>query len=245
MRAVLLGMVCLCLLAPACVGTPALLGSQFADITTAFSPLALLYVSYRDYLFAGTVVEIPTGVETACERFAYELAVFHVEYANQTDSATAAGLAYIVRFRVESTVFCDAYGSWIHDLAESDEVDSSLLSAAGDADLFSEIKRMNDLMGEALDEILVGLGEGIERWSFAVTFSVRALLHRTQVERIDANIREIFYADPEGTAPPFPVPDEVAEAMAQLVDLSGRDLAESEEALAMATTVYVHFIANL
>ncbi len=226
-------------------GSPALLGSRFADVYTAFSPFVALYASYRDHLFNGTPVEIPAGLATSCERFSYELALFHLDYVVQTESASAGGLAYLARLRAESTSFCDTYDTWIRALAESDEVEADLLSAASDEDLFAEIKRTNDLMEVTLDEILAGLGEGIERWTFAVTFSMRTLLNQTEVERIDdAYIREILYADPEGDAPPFDVPDWIALAMERLIDLSGRVLsvAEVEEAYRAAAAIYGYFV---
>ncbi len=226
------------------IGSPARLGSRFSDVYTAFSPLVALYASYRDYLFDGTAVEIPANLATSCERFSYELALFHLDYVVQTESASAGGLAYLARLRADSTAFCDSYDPWIRALAESDEVDTDLLSAASDEGLFAEIKRINELMEITLDEILAGLGEGVERWAFAVSFAMRSLLNQTEVERIDdAYIREILYADPEGDAPPFAVPNEIALAMERLINLSGRELSEAEveEAYRAATAIYEHF----
>ena len=229
------------------IGSPALLGSRFSDVYTAFSPLVALYASYRDYLFDGTAVEIPADLATSCERFSYELALFHLDYAVQTESASAGGLAYLARLRAESTSFCDTYDAWIRALAASDEVDTDLLSAASDEGLFAEIKRTNELMEVALDEILTGLGEGIERWAFAVSFAMRSLLNQTEVERIDDTyVREILYVDPEGDTPPFAVPDDVALAMERLIDLSGRELteAEVEEAYRAAAAIYEYFVGG-
>ena len=244
MRSVGFGLAAVCLLAAACAATPAQLGARFAEVYTAFSPVVPLYASYRDHLFLGTPVEAPAAVGTACERFAYELAVFQVEYVNQTESATAAGLALLTRLRVESAAFCDRYGEWLRALGESDPIDADLVGAAGEKGLFSEIKRMNELIAETLDEILAGLGDGFERWSFAATFSVRALLLQTEIERLDENTREILYGDPEGSGPPFDVPAEVEEAMARLVDLGGRELSveEIDEAYRSATVIYAYFV---
>jgi len=245
MRGLTVGLLCLCVAAVACSASPARLGSLYADVYGAFAPLYVLYRSYADHLFSGAPVRIPPSLESSCERYSYELAVFHVEYVQQTGSATVAGLARLVRLRVESSAFCDSYDEWIRTLADPKETDADLLSAASEEGLFSAIKQLNDSMGEALDEILAGLGDGIERWTFAVTFSVRALLRQTEVDRIDANLREILYADPNGTAPPFDVPAEIVDAMEQLVGLAGRDLSEAEaaEAYRLATAIYEHFVA--
>jgi hypothetical protein len=244
MRRIGIGLVGLCLWAIACSATPAQLGARFAEVYTAFSPMVQLYGSYRDHLFLGTPVVIPEDVGTACERFAYELAIFHVEYVNQTESSTAAGLALLTRLRVESAAFCDGYEEWLRILGELEAVDDDLVGTAGDEGLFSAIKRMNDLIAETLDEILAGLGDGFDRWTFAVTFSVRALLLQTEIEQLDENTREILYGNPEATAPPFDVPSEVSEAMARLVDLGGRELTpeEVEEAFRSAMVIFDHFV---
>lgn len=243
----MIGLTILSGLMVACSGSPALLGSQFADVYAALAPLYVLHRSYGEYLFSGTAVEIPEDLSGSCERFSYELALFHVDYAVQTESAAVGGLAYLVRLRAESTSFCDAYEGSIRAIAELNEVDYDVLNAAGDAGLFAKVKQMNDLMEAALDEILAGMGEGIERWTFAVTFSIRTLLNRTDVERISMNLREILYADPEGTASPFAVPTEVSAAMERLVELSGRELSETqrEDAVRSATLIYEFLVAEL
>ena len=248
MRRLPIGLGCLCLLAllsGSVTGSPALLGSRFADVYTAFSPHVRLYGSFRDYLFDGTTVEIPDGLGASCDHFSYELALFHLDYVVQTESASAGGLAYLARLRAESISFCDTYSQWIRALAASDVIDTDLLSAASDEGLFAAIKRLNELMSETLDEILAGLGEGVERWACAVSFAMRALLNQTEVEWIDdAYIREILYAGPEGIAPPFAVPNEIALAMGDLIDLSGRELSEVEveEAYQAAAVIYEYFV---
>ena len=229
------------------VGSPAAhLGSGFADVYTAYAPLYAFYRSYADHLFHGTAVEVPAELTASCGRFSYQLALFHLEYSVQTGSATAGGLAYLARLRAESTAFCDEHADTIEAIDGLDEVDAEVLGAASEEGLFAGIKRINDLLEIALDEILDGLGEGVERWTFAVTFSMRSLLNRSQVERLDANLREILYGDPEGTAPPFAVPDDVASAMERLVDLCERDLAEGDvdEAFGAARAIYEHFVGG-
>ena len=245
MRRAILGLVGLWILSVGCCGSPALLGSQFADAYAAFAPLYVLHRSYAEYLFNGTAVEIPADLEAACAQFSYELALFYIDYVVQTESATAGGLAYLVRLRAESTSFCGAYDESIRAIVASDEVDYDVLSAASGEGFFAEVKRMNDLMETALDEILAGLGEGIDRWAFAVTFSVRTLLNQAEVERINTNLREILYGNPEGIGSPFAVPTDVASAMGRLVELSGRDLSETEkeDAVRSATVVYEHLVA--
>jgi hypothetical protein len=246
MRSLVIGLVALSGLTVACSGSAARLGSHFADVYAAFAPMYALHRSYGEYLFNGTVVVIPADLEASCERFSYKLALFHVDYVVQTGSAPAGGFAYLVRLRAESSSFCDAYDKSIRAIAEPDEVDYDALSAVSDEGLFVGIKRMNDLLEAALDEILAGMGEGIERWAFAVTFSIRTLLNQTEVERISTNLREILYADPEGTAPPFAVPTEIVAAMDRLIGLSGRELSEAEveDAVRAATSIYEHFVTE-
>ena len=250
MRGLAIGLISLCVLATVPIissGTPAVLGSQYADAYTEFAPLYILHRAYAEYLFNGTSVEIPTNLADACGRFSYELALFHLDYSSvHAEVATAGGLAYLVRLRVEATSFCDAYEETIGAIAALEEVDYELLCEASDEGLFAEIKRVNDLMETTLDEILIDLGEGSERWAFAVTFSLKTLLNQVEVGRINANLREILYADPEGTAPPFVVPEEVAAAMERLVGLSGIDLseAEAEEAIESAKAIYEYFIGE-
>ncbi len=246
MRCLVIGVACACALTAPCFGTPAQLGAEFADAYAAFAPLYLLHRSYADYLFRGTPVAIPSDLEGSCARFSYELALFHLNYSTQTGSTTAGGLAFLSRLRSDSVAFCDTYAATIAAVAELEEPDGELLTEASDAGLFAEIKRINDLVATTLDEILVGMGEGIERWTFAVTFSVRTLLSRPTIERIDANLREILYADPEGIAPPFDVPAEILLAMERLIELSGRALTarEAEDAVEAATLVCEYFIGD-
>jgi len=249
MRSLAIGLMSLCVLTAAslvALGTPAVLGSEDADAYTAFAPLYVLHRSYAEYLFSGTELEIPADLIDACERFSYEMALFHLDYSLQIEEATAGGLAYLVRLRIEAASFCEAYGEAIAAIAALDEADYELLGDASDAGLFAEIKRINDLMEATLDEILIDLGEGIERWTFAVTFSLRTLLNQAAVGRINANLPEILYADPEGTAPPYAVPEEIAAAMERLVGLSGIELSEAEagEAIESAWAIYDYFIGE-
>ena len=160
---------------------------------------------------------------------------------------TAGGLAFLSRLRADSAAFCDAYEASIASIAESAEPDDELLAEASEEGLFAEIKKINDLVESALDEILIGMGEGIERWTFAVTFSIRTLLSRQTIERIDANLREILYADPEGIAPPFDVPEEIFVAMERLIGLSGRALTdrEAKEVIEVAASLYEYFMGPL
>jgi hypothetical protein len=246
MRSLIIGLASLCVVAVASTGSPGLLGSRFADVYVAFAPLYALHRSYAEHLFRGTALEIPAELEASCSRFPYELALFHVDFVVQTEPSTAGGLAYLIRLRAESTSFCDAYGELIRAIAESEDAENDILGAASDEGLFAEIKRMNDLMEAALDQILAGMGEGIERWMFATTFSIRTLLNQTEIERIDTNLREILYADSEGTAPPFAVPTEIAAAMERLIGLSGRELSEAEieDATRAAASIYEYFITE-
>ena len=245
MRIPIVGLVGLCLMAVACAGSPASLGSQFADAYAAFAPLYAVYRAYAEYLFSGTAVEVPGGLVDSCERFSYELARFHVDYVLQTESATAGGLGYVIRLRAESSAFCGTYEETIGSVI-STRGDEEVLEAASDEGFFAEIKGLNDLMEAALDEILAGMGEGVERWAFAVAFSIRTVLNQPEIVRIDPNLREILYADAEGTAPPFQVPAEIGTAMERLLDLAGRELTEEEgrAAAQSAGAIYEYFIAQ-
>ena len=232
---------------PADCAPEAILGSQFADAYAAFAPLYSLYQSYADYLCQGTPVDVPPGLDAACTRFAYALAQFHVQYAVQTESSTATGIAYLARLRSDTATFCEVYGPDIQAVVESDGRDQAVLHDASAAGLFAGIKQVNDGIEATLDQILAGMGEGIERWAFAVAFSMRTILASAPPTRIEPSVREILYADPEGSVPPYPVPPKVGAAMQQLLDRSGQDLsdAESSEAIRAATTIYEYVLAEL
>ncbi len=243
MRAVILGWAVVGLIAVSGCGSPALLATQFADVYAAFAPLYALHRSYADHLFAGTPVDPPPGLSEACENYTYRLAVFHAEYVVQTASVTAAGIAHVVRLRAASAAFCEDFARVLQAI-EASSADPETLTAAGEKGLYAEIKRVNDRLEATLDELLVGSGNGVERWAFAVTFSMRTILRQPGLERISADLREILYADPEGTAPPSVVPEAVAEAMERLLGLSGRRLSEAEsgEAIEAAAAIYDHFM---
>jgi len=239
------GVVAVLWLASACAATPAILGSQFADVCTAFAPLRLLHRSYADHLFAGAPLSVPAGVEDACADFAQELARFHLEYLLQTESVTAGAAAFLVRLRAEAATYCDAHAAAILAIARTDGADLEIWGAAAEAGLFAGIKRMNDGLEGALDELLLAMGEDERRWAFGVAFALRSLLRQGSIERIGTGLREILYGDAAADGPPHAIAPDVALAMEQLLGLTDRELTTADlvEAIRTATIIYEHFLS--
>jgi len=219
-------------LSAACCGFEAELGSRFADAYTAFAPLFLLHRSYADHLFQGTGVEISTYLAESCQSFSYQLALLQIDLIEQTASQMTETLNFLVRLRMEQAAYCDRHATTLEGITVAPDVDLEILDAASDAGLFAGIQLLSDLLETSLDAALSELEEDLGPWRFAVAFSMHSILDQRPVERMDSNLREILYGSEEATGPPIGVLDAVADAMAGLIELSGRDLDEEEAAQA-------------
>ncbi len=221
------------------------IGSEFAEVYASFAPILAVHESYAAHLFEGTPVAIPPGLESACETFSIELASFHGSLVSR-EQVTANGLSEtLVRLRIEADAFCASFGGTLREIARSGS-DPAILDQASEAKLFSEIYALSERMEEAFTEVFDSIDGDESRWVFSVAFSSRALLTRSSIDRVGDDLSDIFYGSDDATQPPFPVPNEVAEAMAELIDLSGRDLVrvESERARALAAVIWRHFASD-
>ncbi|MBU0595205.1 hypothetical protein KJ567_00770 [Candidatus Bipolaricaulota bacterium] len=223
-----------------CGAFEAEMGARFADAYTAFAPLFLFHRSYADHLFLGTGIEIPIHLVESCQSFSYQLALLQIDLIEQTASHMPETMNYVLRLRMEQAAYCDRHSATLEEIVAGPEVDLDMLDAASDFGLFSGIQALGDLLELALDAALGELEWELGPWRFAVAFSMRGILNQHPVERIDANLREILYGAEGATRPPLPVPDAVADAMAGVIELSGRDLGEEDAALAVGHAAIVY-----
>ena len=224
--------------------SPVQLGSVFADTYSAFAPLFSFHQSYADHLFQGTPVEIPKDMAKACGGFSEALAYLHLEIQIQTASTTALAMPALIHLRSDAAGFCATYGPALEAIDAWIEVDMEVLGQVSEDGLFARIAQLNDGLDLVFTEAFDGLPTEEARWRFAVTFAVRTILVSEALERLNTNLREIFYGNTEAEAPPLPVSEAVSEAMALLVALSGQDLSadEAESAWAAAETIYCDFM---
>jgi hypothetical protein len=221
-------------------------GSQFADVYSAFAPWFALHEAFAEYLFRGSETEIPADLSSCCEGFSLALARLQLTMGAQSDSPTAVLNARLPELLVEVDTFCAIYRPILETIDASDGGDFTDLEEASDAGLFARIyelhERLEDLFTTAFDEI----DNDRSRWSFAVAFTVRTLTSHEAIERIDEDLAGIFYGREGASGPPFPVPEAIAEAMAGLVALSGRDLppSESERAGRWAEEILAAFVSD-
>lgn len=221
-------------------------GSQFADVYSAFAPWFALHEAFAEYLFRGSETEIPADLSSCCEGFPLALARLQLTMGAQSDSPTAVLNARLPELLVEVDAFCAIYRPILETIDASDGGDFADLEEASDAGLFARIyelhERLEDLFTAAFDEI----DNDRSRWSFAVAFTVRTLTSHEAIERIDEDLAGIFYGREGASGPPFPVPEAIAEAMAGLVALSGRDLppSESERAGRWAEEILAAFVSD-
>jgi len=221
------------------------LGFRFADTYSAYAPLFALYRSYADHLFEGTDVSVPPEIGDACQSFAQELGALYIDLVVQTPPATAETMMRLVHLRGDLAGFCADYGETLEAIAATDPVDLDLLRQASRDRLFATIRALNERLEAVFATAVEGIGEGIERWWFAVAFSMRSILRRGDPERIDSNIAEILYGEADGAGPPIEVPPRVSDAMAGLIDRSGRTLLPDEvEAVVEWASVIADFISN-
>jgi len=231
-------------LSSACGAFEAQLGARFADAYTAFAPLFLFHRSYADHLFQGTGVVIPMYLVESCQSFSYQLALLQIDLIEQTAPQMPETMSFVLRLRMEQAAYCDRHVVTLEQIAAAPEADLDMLKAASDTGLFAGIQALSDLLELSLDAALTELDEDLGPWRFAVAFSMRGILNQQSVERIDSNLSDILYGADGAAGPPLVVSDAVADAMADLIELSGRDLGDDEAALAVghAGIVYRYIV---
>ena len=232
MRGIVAALTLIIVLSPVAVSSPeAALGSQFADLYSSFAPLYALYRSYADHLFTGAPVVVPLGVSDSCTGLVAALSGISADLLTQTPSAALAVL------RVEVVDFCVSYRPTLEEIERSSP-DGPLLERASDERLFASIFELNGMLEETLSQALSSLDEGVGRWRFAVAFAVRTIIDSSPIDRIDDDLRGIFYGE-GGSAPPVDLPEQVSDAMAELIALSGRPLTEGEADQARYLAEYI------
>ena len=237
-------LIILILLASVALATPAHLGSAFADAYSAFAPLYALYRSYAEYLFQGTAVVVPAGLEPACQSCSKNLETLQVTFIVQTDSQRLEEVGYLVRLRGKLSTFCESYRESIATIAVTEPIDLPFLDQAAEEDLFASISNLNTLFEELLNLTIENLKETHDRWAFNAAFATRTLLNQKTIERIDPALEPILLGSEETSPPPEHLPDKIAQALQSLVTLSGRDLSLQEQVTAgtLARTIHAFLV---
>jgi len=224
---------------------PAALGSRFADAYTAFAPLYSLYRSYADYLFYGTAVVIPPGVESSCQTLSQTLASLQMELIVQTGSKITEGITYLVHLRQSLASFCSTYRSTMSAIAAMSVPDISFLNQAADAGFFAAISDLNKLLGKAFDLTLNGLDGRDAQWEFSAGFAARTLLDQKQIKHIDPTLKQILLGSKDTPPPPAGLPDEIKKTLVALSSYAGEDLTplEVEKVRELARTLYGYLVS--
>ena len=237
-------LIILILLAPVALASPTHLGSTFADAYSAFAPLYALYRSYAEYLFQGTAVVVPPGLESACQSCSKTLETLQVTFIVQTDSQRVEEVGYLVRLRGKLSSFCESYREPIATIAVADPIDLSLLDQAAEENLLASISDLNKLFEELLNLTIENLKGAHDRWAFNAAFATRTLMNQKTIERIDSALEPILLGSEETSPPPEHLPEEITQALQSLAALSGRDLSfqEQVEAGALARTIHTFLV---
>ena len=243
MRGIVAVFTLIIVLSSVAVSSPeAVLGSQFADLYSSFAPLYGLYRSYADYLFRGSSVAVPQGIVSSCDRLTAALYRISLDSLLKTPSEA---LSFLASLRLDAAEFCLSYRLTLEEIERaSPDGLIPLLDRASDEGLFASINRLNRMLEETLSQVLASLGGDLERWRFGVVFAVRTIIDRDSIDRIDEDLRGIFYG--EGGSPPVELPEEVSAAMAGLISLSGRPLSggEADQARYLAECIECYFVFN-
>jgi hypothetical protein len=147
----------------------------------------------------------------------------------------------LARLGMEASGFCLSYLPTLEEIERSSPDGLiPLLDHAADERLFASIYAIDRSLEEAFSQTILALGEGLERWRFAVAFATRTIIDRDPLERIDEDLKGIFYGEGR-SSPPIGLPDTVDEAMAGLISLSGRSLTEYEADQARYLAGYIEY----
>lgn len=227
-------------------GVPARSGSAFADLYGAFAPLAVLHRSYADYLFYGADVVIPDTLASACNETGYLLATLHLDLLTQTGAEVVATMPWLARLRADLAIFCDSHSQILTSITAMESVEIDLLKEASDLGLFSDIYSLQRGLQNAFEAYLEGLVDEQGTWRFAVAFSLRTLLRQSALERIEPDLRAILYGAEEAVGPPTFVPDDIADAIENLIAAVNvpLDATSLEEAQLLAQTIYEYVMGE-
>jgi len=226
---------------------PALIGSAFADVYEAFAPLGVLHRSYADYLFYGTDIVIPDNLLSACEETGYLLALLHVDLLTQTGSQVTETTPRLARLRAELAAFCDRHSGTVEGISLMDPLDLTILKQASELGLFSGIYGLQQGLQFAFEAYLDGLKDEQETWEFAVAFALKTLLNQDELGSVDKSLRDILYGSEDAAFPPAFVSQDIAAAIARLVEFIEIPLESSvvEEIRSLSQLIYDYVVAGL
>lgn len=237
---------CLCCLvflvvfAPGCIGSSAHVGSAFADAYSAFAPLYALYRSYAEYLFHGSAVFVPLGLESACQSCSTRLENLQVTFVLQIDSSYTEEVGHVIRLRERVTSFCKNYREPITTISSTESIDLSFLAQAAEDDLFASISDLNTLFEKTLNLTIENLEEAHDRWMFNTAFATRTLINQETIVRIDTALKPVLLGSEETSPPPENLPEEIMKALQSLAALTGHELSPQERAQADTLARSIH-----
>jgi hypothetical protein len=228
-------------------GQPAQVGSAFSDIYAAAAPLLALHRSYADFLFYGTDVPIPDGLDLACEETGRQLANLHIDLLTQTGSQVVNTLLRLARLRADLAAFCDIHSEDLTAITRMDQSDPDLLESVSDAGLFSDIYEFQLELQLFFEAAFGSYLDPQAAWEFAVAFALNTLLGQGELlSRIEGDLEDILYGSEEAIQPPEFVPEEIAAAIVQLVQYIGVPLDESmmNEVRVLAQVIFNHVLGE-
>ena len=227
-------------------GQPAEIGSMFADVYGAFAPLAVLHRSYADFLFYGTDVVIPDNLASACDETGYLMALLHVDLLTQTGSQVVDTMPRLTRLRADLAAFCDTHSATLDEISMMNPPDIDKLKDASEGGLFSDIYGLQQGLQFVFEAYLDGLVDEQETWEFAVAFSLKTLLEQTKLEKVEASLRDILYGSEEAVLPPAFVPQDIAAAIAKLIQFVGVPLEALmvDEICTLAQLIYDYVVGE-
>jgi len=243
-RLLLLAFIALLLLSFPAAGSYARLGSIFADVYTAFASLYALHDSYANYLFTGSEVIVPSGLDKACEELSQHLGKLHMGLIIQSDSQRVEVLAHLADLQGNVASFCATYQEQIAAIAAMEENDLTLFSQASERGLFAEIKELRTLLDEVFTLTLENLTEERDQWMFNAAFATRTLMNQETIARIDASLEPILMGSEETLPPPENLPDDILQAIRHLASMGDKGLTwkEREEAQDLARAVHAFLV---
>jgi hypothetical protein len=226
--------------------SPATLGSAFANAYTAFAPLYTLYRGYAEYLFSGTALSIPRGLDTACQSFSTRLSDLQVMFITQTASKQAGQVTLVAHLRASLAAFCTKYEGTIGTIAALQTPSLSVFSQASDDGFFAAISGVNKALENVFTTTLDALGQGPQAWRFAAAFVTQTLLNERPIQRIDPSLKTILLGTADAPYPPGDLPTAILPQVDALVGLVGHALspAESSKAAGLASQIHAYLLSE-
>ncbi len=219
---------------------------MFADAYTAFAPLYALYRSYAGYLFSGTALAIPSGLDGACRSFSTRLTDLQVMFITQTGSQQAGQATLVAHLRGSLEVFSTTYHGTIAGIAALQTPSLPVFSQASDDGFFAAISAVNKQLESVFTTTLDELRESKEAWEFAAAFVTQTLLDQRPIQRIDPSLETILLGPQDAPYPRADLPAAILPQVDALVALIGHDLnpQEAAQAAALARTIHTYLISG-